>query len=283
MAHPHPHPHPPQGMPMPMGGGPGGPGPAQIAVNPALQTLLDSIPHTDVPFALQTVPLPTPPNVPPQTGVVVTCPQHKNSACEECGVDFNALNYLHQFLRAAPKEAIPPPPNVQPPPQRAEAIKQLKEQGNTAFKAQQFPQAIQAYSKSADMALSRPPWELAALSRDETAIALCNRSAAFAFVNAWANALADAEAVVTLKRPWTKGHFRKARALVGLERLEDARQALIDGMQYEPNDKVRDVKCRMMWDSSYPVFGAYTPLEGKQHELNNFLKEIDEKLRQAEA
>lgn len=72
------------------------------------------------------------------------------------------------------------------------------------------------------MALSRPPWELAAVSRDETAIALCNRSAAFAFAGAWyvfyfleliladgrVNALTDAEAVIALKRPWTKGHFR---------------------------------------------------------------------------
>ncbi|KAK8846756.1 hypothetical protein IAR55_005844 [Kwoniella newhampshirensis] len=245
--HPHPHPHPPAGAP-----GPGGPGPQAIPLNPALLTILDSIPHTDVPFALQTVPIPTPPNQPPQTGVVVTCREHKNSNCELCDVDFNALNYMHQFLRMAPPEAIPPPPNMAPPPVRAEQIKAAKEAGNTAFKAQQFPLAINHYSKSADMALSRPPWELAAISRDETAIALCNRSAAFAFVNAWANALADAEAVVALKRPWTKGHFRKARALVGLERLEEARQALIDGLQYEPNDK----------------------------ELNNFLSEIDDKLRE---
>lgn len=58
------------------------------------------------------------------------------------------------------------------------------------------------------MALSRPPWELAQVSRDEAAIALCNRSAAFALANAWANALADADVVVRLKRSWTKGHFR---------------------------------------------------------------------------
>lgn len=103
------------------------------------------------------------------------------------------------------------------------------------------------------MALSRPPWELAALSRDETAIALCNRSAAFAFANNWGAALADAETVVALKRPWTKGHFRwvlseaeaecrKSRALVGLGRLEEARQALIDGLQFEPEDKVSSVR-----------------------------------------
>jgi hypothetical protein len=54
-----------------------------------------------------------------------------------------------------------------------------------AFKANQFPQAIQHYSRSADMSLSRPPWEPSVLSRDETTIALCNRSAAFALAGAW--------------------------------------------------------------------------------------------------
>ena len=34
---------------------------------------------------------------------------------------------------------------------------------------------------------------------------------------------------------------RKSRALVGLGRLEEARQALIDGLQFEPADKVSDV------------------------------------------
>ncbi|ORX34371.1 hypothetical protein BD324DRAFT_583396 [Kockovaella imperatae] len=217
---------------MPPGMGP----PMQIPVNPAMQTLLDSLPHHPVPIFLANVQIPN--SQPPQINTIAVCPEHKQSICEACGVDFNGLNYMHQFLRGAPDEAIPPPPNVQPPPQRAEMIKNMKEQGNTAFKEGKFPIAIQHYSKSADMALSRAPWELAAVSREETAIALCNRSAAFAIAGAWQNALADAEAVVALKRPWGKGHFRKARALLGLERLEDARQAIIDGLQFEPNDDV---------------------------------------------
>lgn len=42
---------------------------------------------------------------------------------------------------------------------------------------------------------------------------------------------------------------------MGLNRLEDARQALVDGLQFEPNDK----------------------------ELNSFLKEIDEKIAAEDA
>ncbi|KAL1409775.1 hypothetical protein Q8F55_003772 [Vanrija albida] len=228
-------------------GGPGGP-PMDIQVDPAMQLLLDSLPHTPKPFALAEMPIPN--TQPPITQVMVVCLEHKSPACEQCNVNFTGLNYMHQFLRAAPPEAIPPPPNVQPPPQRAEQIKAAKEAGNTAFKAGNIPVAVQNYSRSADMALSRPPWELAAVSRDETAIALCNRSAAFALAGAWANALADAEAVIALKRPWTKGHFRRARALVGLNRIEEARDAIVDGLQFEPDDK----------------------------ELNNFLQEVDVKL-----
>lgn len=188
---------------IPAGMQPGGPPPMQVPINPALQSLLDSLPHTETPFTLITAPIPN--TQPPQTNTMVVCPAHKQSICEACGVNFNDLNYMHQFLRSAPAEAIPPPPNVQPPPQRAEMIKAAKEQGNVsppflsshqgrrggklttqnAFKGQNFPLAIQHYSRSADMALSRPPWELAAVSRDETAIALCNRSAAFAFAGAW--------------------------------------------------------------------------------------------------
>jgi len=118
------------------------------------------------------------------------------------------------------------------------------------------------------------------MSREETVVALCNRSAAFAFVEAWcvlhndaidprANALADADAVVALKRPWTKGHFRKARALVGLDRLEEARDALVDGLQFEPDDKVGTASCDT--DSADPK------------ELNSFLKEIDARLAEEDA
>lgn len=105
----------------------------QIPVNPALQTLLDSLPHNPVPFALQSAPIPN--TNPPQINTVVTCLTHKASYCEACGVDFNSLNYMQQFLRTAPAEAIPPPPNVQPPPQRAEMIKNAKEAGNVGSSA----------------------------------------------------------------------------------------------------------------------------------------------------
>lgn len=96
--------------------------------NPALQALLDSLPHTHIPFELITAPVPG--ANPPQTSMLVVSPVNKQVVCEETGTDFSAINYMHQFLKGAPPEAIPPPPNVQPPPQRAEMVKMAKEQGN---------------------------------------------------------------------------------------------------------------------------------------------------------
>ncbi|WVQ84042.1 hypothetical protein IAT38_006187 [Cryptococcus sp. DSM 104549] len=255
---PHSHPHPP-GPQGPQMRPPPGAMPPQIPIDPAMLALLDTIPTHDVPFQLLTLTPQLPPNAPPGAQGKpfhrVVCKPHAASPCEACGLDFEPVNSVHMYLRYAPADAVPPPPNMMPPPQRAEQFKQLKEAGNNAFKAGQFGPAIQTYSKAADSALNRGPWEPSQLGREELVIAMCNRSAAFAFVGQWTQALADAECVVGLKRPWTKGHFRKARALVGLERFEDARQAIIDGLQYEPNDK----------------------------ELNQFLAEVDQKIYEAEA
>ncbi len=121
-----------QGTPVPAGMvSQQGPPAMQIPINPAMQTLLDSLPHHPVPFQLATVPVAN--STPPQTNTIALCPAHKQPVCETCGVDFTGLNYMHQFLRMAPPEAIPPPPNVQPPPQRAEMIKNMKEQGNVGI------------------------------------------------------------------------------------------------------------------------------------------------------
>lgn len=61
---------------------------------------------------------------------LVVCSLHDQQKCDQCAVDFAPVNFLHQFLRFAPAEAIPPPPNVAPPPQRAQAVTNLKEAGN---------------------------------------------------------------------------------------------------------------------------------------------------------
>lgn len=67
---------------------------------------------------------------------------------------------------------------------------------------------------------------------------LSNRSAAFLEGGDLVSALTDAEAVIQIKRPWSKGHFRKARALMALKRPKEAKEAIQLGLQFEPTNMV---------------------------------------------
>lgn len=136
------------------------------------------------------------------------------------------------------KEYIPPPP--QPiPNMRSNHIAKAKEDGNTQFKAQKYPEAIKLYTISAALAASRPTFESSQYSRDELSIALCNRSAAYAADGKWIEALVDANAVIGLKKQWTKGYFRKGKALAGLKQFDEAKEAFLLGLEFEPTEKVR--------------------------------------------
>lgn len=107
-------------------------------------------------------------------------------------------------------------------------------------------EAIKLFTLAVDMAASRPLWEMAALARDELAVCLCNRSAAFAAVGDWVDSYVDADAVVQLKRPWLKGHYRKGVALREMGRGEEAREALRVGLQFDPESPVSKMRCDAM-------------------------------------
>lgn len=94
------------------------------------------------------------------------------------------------------------------------------------------------YTVAVKVASERLPWEPNALAKEELATVLSNRSAAFAAAGDYISALVDAELVTQLKRPWSKGHFRKAKALMELGHLADAREAIQLGLAYEPNNSV---------------------------------------------
>ncbi|CDO69657.1 hypothetical protein BN946_scf184851.g45 [Trametes cinnabarina] len=89
---------------------------------------------------------------------------------------------------------------------------------------------------AASIAVQRPPWEAQQLMREELSMILSNRSAAFYEAGDFVSALVDAETVIQLKRPWSKGHFRKARALMKLDRYQEAKNAIQLGLSFEPNN-----------------------------------------------
>ena len=66
---------------------------------------------------------------------------------------------------------------------------------------------------------------------------MSNRSASYFEAGEFVAALCDAEIVIQLKKGWSKGYFRKAKALVGLNDLPAARESIVEGLMFEPDNK----------------------------------------------
>ena len=95
-------------------------------------------------------------------------------------------------------------------------MEEFKDKGNTAFKQGKFSEAIEFYTK----ALGALP------ENDERAAALySNRSASHLSLVQREDALKDAEKCISIKPTWVKGPFRKAMALLALERYQEAEKA----------------------------------------------------------
>eukprot|EP00053_Salpingoeca_punica_P016469 m.155734 g.155734 ORF g.155734 m.155734 type:complete len:590 (-) comp16969_c3_seq5:1128-2897(-) len=105
---------------------------------------------------------------------------------------------------------------------------ELKELGNKAFSAGQFEEAIKHFT--------------AAIALDAgNHVLYSNRSAAYASLKKFQEALEDGEKTVHLRPDWAKGYGRKGDALFGLNRLEDARETYNAGLQLEPtNQKLKE-------------------------------------------
>jgi len=201
-------------------------------LDPALQALLDS--------NYQPVSL----SLPDEDRMTVVCKEHGDVTCEKCGTDFASLNELAEQLNTAfGKDGVPPPP---PPPNqpgmpnggpRTQRMTKFKDEGNTMFKKGQHALAAKQYTNALDIAASRPPWEPHVILREELAMVLSNRSAAYVADNELDCGLWDADAVIGLKRPWSKGHFRKAKALMGMGRYQEAKEALELGLSFDPDSE----------------------------------------------
>lgn len=109
----------------------------------------------------------------------------------------------------------------------------------TLFKAGQTQLAIARYTAAAQLAVQRPPWEANQFMREELSTAVSNRSAAYFDLHDYISALADAETVIAVRRNWSKGHFRKAKALLGLGRYREAAEAVRLGLDFDPTSTVR--------------------------------------------
>jgi stress-induced-phosphoprotein 1 len=106
----------------------------------------------------------------------------------------------------------------------------LKQQGNDAFKGERFEEAVALYTK----AMNADP------SSDAFVAIRSNRSAALHAIGRYKESLQDADACVSARPDWLKGHWRRALALDSLGSLDAAVRSLEDALKTEPgNDEVQ--------------------------------------------
>ncbi|KAF3930075.1 hypothetical protein ABW19_dt0204780 [Dactylella cylindrospora] len=142
------------------------------------------------------------------------------------------LTTLHRSLLQF-DNAIPPPPGLINP-KRSAQINKLRESGNAAFRKQAFAEAIKLYTYSLEMCLGRPGWEQSALVREEASIIYANRAQANIAMRQWAEGMCDAEMSCGLKpKDNVKAWYRRALCLKEMGKLEDSKEVLQMGMEWE--------------------------------------------------
>lgn len=190
--------------------------------DPALQALIDQD-FIPVPVALSS------------DAHAALCARHRLEKCDPCNVNFVNTNRLAHLLVQNPNLLCPPPNNVVTQ-KLTQMVVSTKDEGNNLFKAGHAEQALTRYTAAAQLAVQRPPWEANGLMREELTTVVSNRSAAYYDVQDYVSALADAETVIAIRRNWSKGHFRKAKALLGLHRLQESADAIRLGLSFEPHN-----------------------------------------------
>ncbi|KAF3181866.1 hypothetical protein TWF225_006838 [Orbilia oligospora] len=146
------------------------------------------------------------------------------------------LNTLHRSMLQF-ENAIPPPPGLVNP-KRSAQINKLRESGNAAFRKQAFGEAVKLYSLALEMCLGRPHWEQSALVREESAMIYSNRSQANITMRNWAEGMCDAEMSCALKpKDNVKAWYRRALCLKEMGKLEDSREVLEMGCEWEAENQ----------------------------------------------
>jgi translocation protein SEC72 len=149
--------------------------------------------------------------------------------------ELNTLNNLHRTLLTL-ESPVPPPP-VPVNPKRSGNITKLRESGNAEFRKGKHQEAIKFYTLGLQMALTRPLWEPSGLVRDEVAGLYANRAQAHMAMSSWVDGSMDAESSIEAKRAGnSKAWWRKARCLMEMDRLDEAKEWVGRGLEMEGND-----------------------------------------------
>lgn len=107
------------------------------------------------------------------------------------------------------------------------SIDELKSKGNAAFKAKQYKEAIDWYTK----AITIDP------TSEASGALYSNRAASWQGLSNYAKAAADADMCIKVRPDWLKGYFRKGVAMQSLNNLDEAQKAFKEALRVEPNNE----------------------------------------------
>lgn len=101
---------------------------------------------------------------------------------------------------------------------------EAKAKGNAAFSAGNYDDAIRHFTTAIELS-------------PDNHVLYSNRSAAYASLNQFTEALSDAKKTVELKPDWPKGYSRLGAAQLGLHNYSDAVSAYKKGLELDPNNE----------------------------------------------
>lgn len=118
-----------------------------------------------------------------------------------------------------------------------------KAKGNAAFQAKNFPEAIKHFTE--------------AIGFDPTDhVFYSNRSACYASLEKYEEALSDGTKCVELKPDWPKGYTRKGLAQFFLQKYDDSAETYKAGLKLAPEDPVLKEGLQKAMDAKYDVWGS---------------------------
>ncbi|KAK7198463.1 stress-induced protein sti1 [Novymonas esmeraldas] len=128
---------------------------------------------------------------------------------------------------------------------------ELKSKGNEEFSAGRYVEAVNYFSKAIQL-------------DSQNNVLYSNRSACFAALHKYKDALDDADKCISIKPDWAKGHVRRGAALHGMRRFDDAIVAYQKGLQFDPVNSactqgVKDVQVAKALEARDPIARAFTP------------------------
>lgn len=117
-----------------------------------------------------------------------------------------------------------------------------KEQGNKEFKAGNYMEAIEFYTK--------------AIEKRKDKIFFTNRANCFYQLKKFKKSISDCEEALRLDPDYAKAYFRKADAYISLGDLEKAFETIINALEIKPQDndiknKLQDIKVLQSYKADY--------------------------------